>query len=113
MALSALSLTEREHDDFVRDHPNGHLMQTTPWGKEKEHTGWTWKTVAVGRKGAGPDGSDEVTGAALILFRRTPVVPMALAYCPRGFVVDWSDAETVDALLAEVSRVAKENRGVL
>lgn len=113
MALSALSLTEREHDDFVRDHPNGHLMQTTPWGKEKEHTGWIWRTVAVGRKGAGTDGADEVTGAALILLRRTPVVPMALAYCPRGFVVDWADNETVDALLAEVTKVAKENRGVL
>ena len=41
MALAALDLTDREHDDFVRDHPNGHLMQTTPWGREKEHTGWT------------------------------------------------------------------------
>lgn len=113
MALSALSLTAREHDDFVRDHPNGHLMQTTPWGKEKEHTGWTWRTVAVGRQGAGAAGADEVTGVALILFRRTPVLPMALAYCPRGFVVDWADAESVEALLAEVTRVAKENRGVL
>jgi peptidoglycan pentaglycine glycine transferase (the first glycine) len=113
VALQALSLTEREHDDFVRENPNGHLMQTTPWGKEKEHTGWTWRTVAVGRAGAGPDGADEVTGAALILFRRMPVVPMALAYCPRGFVVDWADSESVDALLAEVTRVAKENRGVL
>ncbi|KRE44109.1 lipid II:glycine glycyltransferase FemX [Knoellia sp. Soil729] len=113
MSLQALTLTDREHDDFVRDHPNGHLMQTTPWGREKEHTGWTWRTVAVGRPGAGADGADEVTGAALILFRRTPVVPMALAYCPRGFVVDWADGESVDALLAEVTRVAKENRGVL
>lgn len=113
MALAALDLTDREHDDFVRDHPHGHLMQTTPWGREKEHTGWTWRTVAVGRKGAGPDGADEVTGAALVLFRRTPVLPLALAYCPRGFVVDWADGESVDALLAEVSRVAKANRGVL
>ncbi|PRY58044.1 peptidoglycan pentaglycine glycine transferase (the first glycine) [Knoellia remsis] len=113
MALVALDLTDREHDDFVRDHPNGHLMQTTPWGREKVHTGWTWKTVAVGRKGAGPDGADEVTGAALILFRRAPVLPMALAYCPRGFVVDWADGESVDALLAEVTCVAKANRGVL
>lgn len=113
MALSTLDLTPREHDDFVRDHPHGHLMQTTPWGREKEHTGWTWRTVAVGRRGAGADGTDEVTGAALILFRRTPVLPMALAYCPRGFVVDWSDGESVDALLAEVTRVAKANRGVL
>lgn len=111
MALAALDLTDREHDDFVRDHPNGHLMQTTPWGREKEHTGWTWRTVAVGRPGA--DGEREVTGAALILLRRTPVLPLALAYCPRGFVVDWSDTETVDALLAEVSRVARANRGVL
>ncbi len=111
MALAALDLTDREHDDFVRDHPNGHLMQTTPWGREKEHTGWTWRTVAVGRTGA--DGEREVTGVALVLFRRTPVLPLALAYCPRGFVVDWADAESVDALLAEVSRVAKANRGVL
>lgn len=110
MALSALHLTEREHDDFVRDHPHGHLMQTTPWGREKEHTGWTWRTVAVGR--STPEGH-EITGAALILFRRTPVLPMALAYCPRGFVVDWSDGASVDALLAEVTRVAKESRGVL
>jgi peptidoglycan pentaglycine glycine transferase (the first glycine) len=111
VALAALTLTDREHDDFVREHPNGHLMQTTPWGREKEHTGWTWRTVAVGR--TGPDGEREVTGATLILFRRTPVLPMALAYCPRGFVVDWADDESVDALLAEVTRVAKENRGVL
>lgn len=113
MALAALDLDPADFDAFVRDHPNGHLMQTTPWGKEKEHTGWTWRTVAVGRPGAGPDGSDKVTGAALILFRRTPVLPMALAYCPRGFVVDWADGESVDALVAEVSRVAKANRGVL
>ncbi|MGB7820061.1 MAG: peptidoglycan bridge formation glycyltransferase FemA/FemB family protein [Ornithinibacter sp.] len=110
MALAALDLSEREHDDFVRDHPAGHLMQTTPWGREKEHTGWSWRTVAVGRTTA--EGR-EITGAALILFRRTPVLPMALAYCPRGFVVDWSDGESVDALLAEVTRVAKANRGVL
>ena len=110
MALSTLSLSEREHDDYVREHPNGHLMQTTPWGKEKEHTGWTWRTVAVGR--STPDGH-EVTGAALILFRRTPVLPLALAYCPRGLVVDWSDDESVDALLAEVTRVAAQSRGVL
>lgn len=110
MALSTLQLTEREHDEFVREHPHGHLMQTTPWGKEKEHTGWTWRTVAVGRP---TPGGHEVTGAALILFRRTPVLPLALAYCPRGLVVDWSDAASVDALLAEVTRVARAQRGVL
>ncbi|NLW98537.1 MAG: peptidoglycan bridge formation glycyltransferase FemA/FemB family protein [Actinomycetales bacterium] len=106
MSLSVLSLSSEEHDEFVRAHPNGHLMQTTAWGREKEHTGWTWKTVAVGS-------GEDIRGVALILFRRTPVLPMALAYVPRGFVVDWADAEAVDALVAEASRVAKENRGVL
>jgi peptidoglycan pentaglycine glycine transferase (the first glycine) len=111
VALTALDLTDSEHDAFVRDHPNGHLMQTTPWGREKLHTGWTWRTVAVGRVGS--DGGHEVTGAALILFRRLPRLPMALAYCPRGLVVDWSDGESVDALLAEVIRVARTERGVV
>lgn len=106
MTLSVLSLSTEEHDDFVRRHPSGHLMQTTAWGREKEHTGWTWKTVAVGSDG-------DIRGVALILFRRTPVLPMALAYVPRGFVLDWADGEAIDALVAEVSRVAKESRGVL
>ncbi|MBC7309470.1 MAG: peptidoglycan bridge formation glycyltransferase FemA/FemB family protein, partial [Tetrasphaera sp.] len=92
MSLSVLSLSSEEYDEFVRAHPNGHLMQTTAWGREKEHTGWTWKTVAVGS-------GEDIRGVALILFRRTPVLPMALAYVPRGFVVDWADAEAVDALV--------------
>lgn len=112
MTLSVMRLSPQEHDDFVREHPNGHLMQTTAWGREKEHTGWTWQTVAVGHEAAG-DTPRQVTGVALILFRRTPVLPMALAYVPRGFVVDWADGATVDALVAEASRVAKANRGVL
>lgn len=106
MTLSVLSLSTEEHDEFVRRHPNGHLMQTTAWGREKEHTGWSWKTVAVGSAG-------EIRGVALILFRRTPVLPMALAYVPRGFVLDWADSEAIDAVVAEVSRVAKADRGVL
>ena len=75
MALSTLDLTPSEHDDFVRNHPHGHLMQTTPWGREKELTGWTWRTVAVGRTGA--DGEREVTGAALILFDNTRIALLA------------------------------------
>ena len=112
MSLTVLRLSAQEHDEFVREHPNGHLMQMTAWGREKEHTGWTWRTVAVGRPAQ--DGApQEVTGAALILFRRTPLLPMALAYVPRGFVLDWADKETLEALVAEASRVAKAHRGVL
>ena len=106
MTLSVLRLSNEEHDEFVRQHPNGHLMQMTAWGREKEHTGWTWRTVAVGTDG-------QIRGVALILFRRTPMLPMALAYVPRGFVLDWADTEAVDALVAEASRVAKAGRGVL
>ncbi|GGL34002.1 peptidoglycan bridge formation glycyltransferase FemA/FemB family protein [Phycicoccus endophyticus] len=109
MTVQALDLSDTEHDAFVRDHPNGHLMQTTAWGREKEHTGWSWRTVAVGRES---EEAREVTGVALLLFRRLPVLPFALCYLPRGPVLDWSDEETLDALLDEVRRVAAEHRGV-
>lgn len=38
MTVTVLHLTDREHDDFVRDHRHGHLMQTVAWGKVKEPT---------------------------------------------------------------------------
>lgn len=112
MTLQVLEVSDAEHDAFVRDHPRGHLMQTTAWGREKEHTGWTWTRVAVGRAASGGQ-PDQLTGVALVLLRKTPVLPLALAYCPRGFVLDWADAPTLEVLLREVCRVAKSRGATL
>ena len=34
-------LTPEEWDSFLNDHPKAHILQTTEWGKLKDHFGWT------------------------------------------------------------------------
>jgi len=64
-------LTPQAWDQFVEDHPNAHILQTSPWGELKSAFGWKPRYV-----------QQEDLGA-LILFRRLPL-GMSIGYIPRG-----------------------------
>lgn len=78
-------------DRFTEDHPEAHILQTSPWGELKSAFGW--KPRYVQQDGLG----------ALILFRRLPL-GMSIGYIPRGPVGSdaWADFWTaVDDLCLE------------
>ena len=75
-------------EDFVRAHPQGHILQTEAWGRLKSAYGWRAETVRAGEAGA------------LLLFRRYR--GLSLAYVPRGPVVDWNDRQLLAALVAKI-----------
>jgi lipid II:glycine glycyltransferase (peptidoglycan interpeptide bridge formation enzyme) len=88
-------------DDFVAAHPHGNVLQTTRWGRLKDGFGWEWELVALGEGG-------EIAGGAVILYRRLPLNLGALAYLPRGPVVDWSDRDLAAAVVDTVEGAARE-----
>ena len=73
-------LTPQAWDRFIADHPEAHILQTTPWGELKASFGW--KPQYLGSEDLG----------ALILFRRLPL-GLSIAYIPRGPVGlgTWAD----------------------
>lgn len=86
-------------DDFVRDGPKGHILQTLAWGDLKARTGWVPVRYLVEEK---PGGS---TRAAIsVLLRRLPVPGLRahLAYAPRGPVVDYEDEAAMSVLFRSV-----------
>ena len=88
---------------FVRDHPQGNILQTTTWGHLKANFGWDWDVVAAGQKRAPRAG-------ALILYRKLPLRVGTIAYVPRGPLVDWADAETAADLLHAIEQSARHHR---
>ena len=64
-------LTSEAWDRFVEDHPEAHILQTSPWGELKSAFGWQPRYVQRGTVGA------------LVLFRRLPL-GMSIGYIPRG-----------------------------
>lgn len=96
-------LSPQTWDAFVAGHPQGHIFQTSGWGRLKAGFGWDWEIVALGEALA-------PTAGALVLYRRLPLNLGALAYVPRGPVVDWGDEAAVREVLAAVEQAARRQR---
>jgi peptidoglycan pentaglycine glycine transferase (the first glycine) len=64
-------LTPQAWDRFIEDHPQAHILQTSPWGALKSAFGWKPHFVQQNELGA------------LILFRRLPL-GLSVGYIPRG-----------------------------
>lgn len=91
-----------EFDEFVWNHPKGHMMQTSSWGKVKKE--WDW-TGFICR-----DGEGRIKGVCGVLIRKIPMTPFKMMYAPRGPVCDLDDRETVTELLRAVSEYGKKNK---
>lgn len=67
-------------DAFVAGHPNGHLLQSSAWGRLRAAQGWRVERTAL------VDGAGTIVAGAQALVRRR--LGGAVAYVPRGPVVD-------------------------
>ncbi|MCQ1090135.1 lipid II:glycine glycyltransferase [Staphylococcus aureus] len=101
--MEKMHITNQEHDAFVKSHPNGDLLQLTKWAETKKLTGWYTRRIAVGRDG-------EVQGVAQLLLKKVPKLPYTLCYISRGFVVDYSNKEALNALLDSAKEIAKAEK---
>ncbi len=65
-------------EQFINDHPQTHILQTSSWGELKSGFGWSPRFVRQGNLGA------------MVLFRLLPL-GLSIAYIPRGPVGegDW------------------------
>lgn len=94
--------TKRERwDSFVSGHPKGHLLQSWAWGEFKERHRWPAERVLVS------DADGKPLAGAQILYRE--VAGIALAYVPKGPVVDWQDRPVADELVRAVRQAARKH----
>lgn len=83
-------------DQFVAQHPGGHLLQSWSWGELKAFFGWSPLRLALW------DG-ERIVAAAQVLRRTMSHVPLCLghmAYIPKGPVIDWSQPALVETFFS-------------
>lgn len=79
--LGVSRINSSEHLAFVEGQPSASFLQTPAWGTVKD--GWRAESIGWRRDGV-------LVGAALVLYRRVPVLGRYLAYIPEGPLIDWS-----------------------
>jgi peptidoglycan pentaglycine glycine transferase (the first glycine) len=93
---------------FLENHPEAHLLQTTPWGDLK--AGFGWEPVRVATT---PSRSTQAGSGAQILFRKLPL-GFSIAYIPKGPLFSRSGDLTSqwDCLLPEIDAACKKRRAI-
>lgn len=91
-------------DSFVSSHPKGHLLQSWAWGEFKERHRWPAERVLVS------DSHGQPLAGAQILFRE--VAGVALAYIPKGPVMDWQDRPVADELMRAIRQATRKHRAL-
>lgn len=93
-------------DAFVRQHPQGHVLQLSAWGHLKYTSGWHTVRLAVGNSSASEQ--TLLAGAQMLLQYRYGV---SIAYVPRGPLFAY-DAAVDNLLLDAMIRLARRRRAV-
>lgn len=96
------TLADQRWDAFVAGHPDGHVLQTSGWAALKERFGWQAERVALAAAG-------QVVAGGQVLLRRLPW-GQALAYVPKGPLVDWRRVEQVRPVLDGLRQAAARHR---
>ena len=90
---------------FVAESPRGHLLQCWAWGELKRGAGWSPLRVALW------DAAEaRLLAGAQVLLRPIPLTGYALAYIPRGPVIDWADAALCETFFTALHALLRARR---
>ncbi len=98
-----IDVREKERfNNFVKQHPKGHFLQTWEWGEVKRGMGWEPLPLIL-------EQDREIRGTLLILKRNLPLPgKRCIFYAPRGPVADINDFDLCQALFKGAERVARD-----
>lgn len=91
--------------DFALKSPYISIYQLPEWGILKETNGWKSHLVGLFE-------NDNLKGVTLLLEKTTPI-KKSLFYAPRGFLLDYKDANLLSEFTKEVIKYVKNNKGFL
>lgn len=97
-----IGIAAHEHDDFIKQHPQVNLLQSSKWAQIKDN--WGNERIGFYKEG-------QLCAVASILIQLLPL-GWTMMYIPRGPIMDYSDKELVHFVLNSLKSIAKKHRAV-
>ncbi len=90
-----------EYEEFLKNHPKGHFMQSPQWAKLKSN--WKYEVVLERNE------NGEIAGSIAFLIRRLPYTKYNILYSARGPVCDIHDSKMLEKLICDTKEIAKKH----
>lgn len=104
MYIKDASQALAEYHAFMRTQENQTLFQTPEWGEVKAKGEWTKDILLVMNE------QHCAVAAAMILYRKLPIVNRYLAYAPRGIITDYHDEQQFERVIATLKGYLKSKK---
>ena len=101
--MRLVNIDDQTLDSFVAANDKSHFMQTSAWGKVAASRGQQIHQLGL------YDG-ETLKATALLLEKK--ILCYSSFYCPRGFILDYSDREVLKEMIREVKDYVKKHRGL-
>ena len=96
------NINEIEYENFVSSHKKSHFMQSYYWGEVMKKKNFTPHYVGLKKK-------NKLVATALLLEKKLPK-GYCYFYCPRGYIIDFNDLETVKIFTEELTKYARKHK---
>lgn len=81
--MEIIKIKEQDFNDISKKFNNVTFHQTSNWAKLKSYTGW--KPLYLGLK------DEDIKVCGLFLLKKMPLLNSYIAYCPRGYLMNFED----------------------
>lgn len=97
-----IGLSAAEHDAFIKASPLTNLLQSSDWAKIKDN----WRHERIGFY------KDNVLKSSVSVLIKPLPLGLTMLYIPRGIVLDYSDTDFLQFVLAELRKYGKSQHAL-
>jgi lipid II:glycine glycyltransferase (peptidoglycan interpeptide bridge formation enzyme) len=98
------NIEEKEYENFVSKNKKSHFMQSYYWGEVMKYKNFTPHYVGIKKDG--------VLVATALLLEKKMFKNLSYFYCPRGYIMDYSDYALLEKFTTELISYAKEKHAI-
>lgn len=96
--MKIITLSPEQFDEYASKHKYRNFYQTSSYGEVMTHFGFNSHYMGI------VNNSNELVGASLLLYKKL-FMGFKYAYAPRGFLIDYTDADFIIELTTKIKKL--------
>jgi len=98
------NIEEKEYEEFVSKNKKSHFMQSYYWGEVMKYKNFIPHYVGIKEDG--------IIVATALLLEKKMFKKLSYFYCPRGYIMDYSNYALLEKFTTELKKYAKEKHAI-
>ena len=98
-------ISEKEYEEYISHYDNILFFNSVEWAKFKSKTNWNMEIIGL-------FDHEKLKVASILLSQKLPFLKRKMYYCPRGFVLDYSNLDLIKEFTIALKKYLKDKEAI-